>query len=181
MVFGLLLVFSTLFLFHSKKNQTSLSSIRPQQASDKATDELTLARMRKLEGLRVNNDRISAEINKEDALLGVQNKTLRRVLSPNPIDAGIGLSQEANAQTGIHDRSAVDSDRYPDIYVPKELALDHAAYEQALINEQQDRKAILDGLQKRAAQQNLDFDYDPKTGDVTIQRRPQSEAPGVSK
>ncbi len=128
--------------------------------------------MRKIEGLEVNNQRITAEVNKQQEMLGASKYTLQSVDIQDSLMKGVGLPGEANMQLQLHDRLKDERESYPDVYIHRELAIDHVLYDQALRDEQRDRKIFLEGLKRRAAAQNLDVQYDPKSGEITIDQAP---------
>ena len=186
MVFGLVLVFSSLFLFHSRKNQASFASVRPGHLSNQIDPDASIDRKRKIEGLEINNQRITAEVTKEQEMLNLGNKALNPVDAQDSLMRDVGLTGEANPQDQMHERLKNDRDSYPDVLIPRELARDHAAYDEAIREEQSDRKIFIEGLKRRAAAQNLDVQFDSKTGEIIIDRAPQSvpngtTSPGVSK
>ncbi len=172
MVFGFGLVFYSFFLFHNQKNQASLSSVRPLEITSQIDPETSFERMRKIEGLEVNNQRITAEVNKQQEMLGASKYTLQSVDIQDSLMKGVGLPGEANMQLQLHDRLKDERESYPDVYIHRELAIDHVLYDQALRDEQRDRKIFLEGLKRRAAAQNLDVQYDPKSGEITIDQAP---------
>ncbi len=149
--------------------------MRPLRITSQIDPETSFDRKRKVEGLEINNQRISAEIKKEQEMISLSGKYLGPKDIPDRLLKGVDLSSEANTQLQIHDRLKDDRNSYPDVYIPRELAVDHAIYEQALREEQQDRAIFLERLKKRTAALNLEIQYDSKTGEVTIDRSPQSE------
>ncbi len=178
MLFGLALVFGSLFLFHSKKNQLSQSSLRPTTKTD------SIAIMKKVEGLEINNQRMTAEVQKDQELLNLGRKILNPVEPQDLGNKNLELSSEPNNQFNNHDRLTEERDSYPDVFVPRELEADREAYDRAGANERLDHRLIIAELKRRAAAQNLDLKFDPATGDVTIDRLPQSETTtggGISK
>lgn len=175
MIFGLVLVVSAMFLFHTKKNQASFSSVRPSKGSNQIDLDTSVDRKRKVEGLEINNQRMTAEVKKEQEMLNLGNKRLGSVEAQDNLMKDMNLSGEPNSQDQNRDRLRDDRASYPDVFVPHELAIDHELYDQAKREEQNDRKVFIEGLKKRAAAQNLDVQYDPKTGEIVIDRIPQSE------
>lgn len=178
MVFGLALVFGSLFLVHSKKNQISQSSLSKVPNTTEPVN--SIAMKKKIEGLEINNQRMSAEVYKNQELLILGRKVLKRVDPQDLVTRDLELSSEPNNQLHIHDRVKDERDSYPDVFVQHELELDHQAFDQAVIDEKRDRAYVIDALRKRAAAQNFDMKYDPATGDVTIDRIPQNDSNGGS-
>lgn len=174
MVFGFGLVFYSFFLFHSQKNQASFSSVRPLHITSQIDPETSFDRKRKIEGLEISNQRVSAEIYKEQEMLKLSNKTLNHADIQDNLMRGVGLSGEQNSQTQLHERLKNERDSYPDVLISRELAIDHAIYDQAVSDEQKDRRVFVERLKKRAAAQNLEVQYNSKTGEILIEQGPDA-------
>ena len=182
MVFGLLLIFAALVLFQTHTDQATLSSVRPRNFQK--DPEASVEYERDMLGIRINNERISAEVSKQRQMLNLGNKNLMTSEPQDPMAKGVPLSQEPNVLGNLHEKSKNENAQNPDVLIPHEVELDREAYEYAIKQQQKDKRLFLEDLQQKAQQQNLDMQYDAKTGEITIDRKPQNaqdSQPGSSK
>lgn len=174
MLFGLVLVFGSFAVVHEKKDKMSMASVSPQQNFSKLDVTNTIDYKRKMTGMQINNERVTAELNKEQELLNLGNKNLNKVQPQDVMSRGAGLEEEPNNLLGIHDRANSDRESYPDVDISREVGIDHETYDHAEELRKRDTKIFLNNLITRAEQQNIQLSYDPKTGEYTAERMPQS-------
>ncbi len=182
MIFGLLLIFAALFIFQNHTEHAEFSSMHPQAIQKNR--EALIENERKLLGIRLNNERISAEVDKDAKLLKLGNKSLTDVEPPDPLIKDVPLTQEPNTVGNLREKSREEDENHPDVLIPHELEADHRDYESAVSQEQNDKRKFLQDLQHAADEQNLDMEYDAKTGEISIDRKPQNvqeSRPGHSK
>jgi hypothetical protein len=176
MVFGLLLIFGSLFLFQSHTEHANLSSLHPHGLQKE--QESRIEAQKKFFGIYLNNQRISAEVEKDRKILDLGNKALMSVEATDPMAKDVPLSQEPNTVGNLRERSRNENEQNPDVLIPHEVESDQQDYEYAIQQEQRDKHKFLEELKKTAEQKNLDIQYDAKTGEISIDRRPQNDSSG---
>lgn len=182
MVFGLALIFGSLFLFQTHPEHASFSSIHPRGSQKE--QESRMESEKKILGIHLNNQRISAEVEKDRKILNLNNKALTSVEAADPLTKDVPLSQEPNTLGNLHERSKSENEQNPDVLIPHEVQTDQEAYEYAIQQEQKDKRRFLEDLKRTAEQKNLEMQYDAKTGEISIDRRPQNDTnsqPGSAK